>query len=153
MWLVSTGEASEAYLRELRASVTTRTWVEIGTAPYDRLGELLATATVLAIPHPANAYMDAALPVKLFDSLAAGRPLVVTPRNETVAIVEGLDVGVVAGGDSAADLAAAIAGLLADEGRTRAAGARARAVAERSFDWRIVGDRIADEVLRREGST
>ncbi len=28
---------------------------------------------------------------------------------------------------------------------------RARAAAEASFDWRIVGDRIADEVLRREG--
>ena len=151
MWLVATGESSEAYLRELRAAVADRTWVEIGTAPYELLSQRLATASVLAIPHPANAYMDSALPVKLFDSLAAGRPLVVTPRRETAAIVAGLDVGAVAAGDSPADLAAAIAGLFADEGRTRAMAARARAAAEQTFDWRHVGDRIADEVLRREG--
>jgi hypothetical protein len=95
--------------------------------------------------------MDVALPVKLFDSLAAGRPLVVTPRRETAAIVDGLDVGIVAGGDTVADLAAAIAGLLTDQARAQAAGARARAAAEQRFDWRVVGDRIADEVLRREG--
>jgi glycosyltransferase involved in cell wall biosynthesis len=151
LWLVATNDEGRAYLDGLRATVGRDPWVRIATAPYDRLGETLAEASALAIPHPPGAYMDVALPVKLFDSLAAGRPLVVTPRRETAAIVEGLDVGVVAGGDAASDLAAAIAGLLADEARTRAAGERARAAAESTFDWRVVGDRIADEVLRREG--
>ncbi|TAK02961.1 MAG: glycosyltransferase [Chloroflexota bacterium] len=151
MWLVSTSEASEAYLREFRARLAGRTWVEIETAPYDRLGPLLATASVLAIPHPPNEYMDVALPVKLFDSLAAGRPLVVTPRTETASIVQRLGVGAVAAGDRAEDLAAAIVGLLAGATRLEALGARARAAAEHEFDWRIVGDRIASAVLDREG--
>jgi glycosyltransferase involved in cell wall biosynthesis len=151
MWLVSTSDASEAYLRDFRTSVADRPWVEIGTAPYDRLSETLATASVLCIPHPPNDYMDVALPVKLFDSLAAGRPLVVTPRTETAALVRGLGVGAVADGDRAEDLAAAIVGLLSDETRLRATGARAREAAERHFDWRIVGDRIASAVLAREG--
>lgn len=151
MWLVSTSEASEAYLRELRTAVAGRTWVEIATAPYDRLGPLLASASVLAIPHPPNEYMDAALPVKLFDSLAAGRPVVVTPRTETAAIVRELGVGAVAGGDRAEDLAAAIVGLLAGAVDLALLGQRARYVAERDFDWRIVGERIASAVLDREG--
>ena len=150
LWIVATNDEGRAYLDGLRATLEHDPWVEIATAPYERLGETLAGASALAIPHPPGADMDVALPVKLFDSLAAGRPLVVTPRQETAAIVERLDVGVVAGGDGAAELAASIVGLLADEERTRAAGARARIAAEQTFDWRVVGDRIADEVLRRE---
>jgi len=150
LWLVATNAEGQGYLDELRTTVGRDPWVEIATAPYDRLGETLAGASALAIPHPPGEYMDVALPVKLFDSLAAGRPLVVTPRRETAGIVERFDVGIVARGDDAADLAAAIVELLADEPRTRSAGTRARGVAEREFDWRVVGDRIADEVLRRD---
>jgi glycosyltransferase involved in cell wall biosynthesis len=97
--------------------------------------------------------MDVALPVKLFDSLALGRPLVVTPRTETAAIVARHGVGVVAGGDAVDDLASAIVELAGDDPRARRLGARAREVAEREFDWRVVGDRIAIEVLRREGES
>lgn len=150
MWLVPTSEASEDYLRDLRASVEGRPWVEIGTAPYEQLGEILGTASVLCIPHPPNEYMDVALPVKLFDSLAAGRPLVVTPRTETAAVVSGMGVGVVSAGDRPEDLATAIVDLLSDEGSLHALGAHARQVAEQSFDWRLVGDRIASAVLARE---
>jgi glycosyltransferase involved in cell wall biosynthesis len=95
--------------------------------------------------------MDVALPVKLFDSLAAGRPLVVTPRTETAAIVAARGVGVVAADDTTEALAAAIAELVGDPARARRLGTVAREVAERDYDWRVVGDRIAAEVLAREG--
>jgi glycosyltransferase involved in cell wall biosynthesis len=150
MWLVSTGAATDGYLAELRASVAGEPWIEIGAAAYDDLGGAAASATALCIPHPANEYMDVALPVKLFDSLAAGRPLVVTPRTETAALVAGRGVGVVAADDTPEALAAAIAGLVEDGALARRLGAAAREVAEREFDWRVVGDRIAHEVLVRE---
>jgi glycosyltransferase involved in cell wall biosynthesis len=152
LWLIATGADGEAYLDRLRAATAADDWVEIGTAPYDRLGPSLARATVLAIPHPANDYMDVALPVKLFDSLAAGRPLVVTPRRETAAIVEREGVGLVTTDDEPASIAAACARLLADAGLARRMGEAGRALAEREYDWPIVGDRIADEILRREGA-
>ncbi|MES2210126.1 MAG: glycosyltransferase [Chloroflexota bacterium] len=152
LWLVATSDATQGYLDGLRASLAADSWIRIATAAYDDLGETLGQASALAIAHPPGEYMDVALPVKLFDSLAAGRPLVVTPRIETATIVNRFAVGVVASGDAASDLAASIVGLLSDVDRTRAIGERARAVAESEFDWRIVGDRIADEVLRRESS-
>ena len=65
-------------------------------------------------------------------------------------MVRGHEIGVVATGDTPADLATSLVALLHDEPRMHALGARAREVAERLFDWRIVGDRIADAVLRRE---
>ena len=151
MWLIATGEDSSRYLDDLRSLNLDRPWVHIGDAPHGQLGEALARASILCIPHPPNDYMDVALPVKLFDSLAAGRPLIVTPRTETAAIVRAHDVGVVSGGDRPEDLAEAIVGLLRDPDRMRRLGERARLAAEEHFDWRIVGDRIADAVLSREG--
>ncbi len=152
LWLLATSEPGEAYIAELRAATARDPWVRIAPAPYDELGERLAEATVLAIPHPPNAYMDVALPVKLFDSLAAGRPVVVTPRTETAAIVRANDVGVVTGGDDAESIASTLLGPLEDEALARRLGAAARELAERVYDWPIVGDRIADEILRRETS-
>lgn len=110
----------------------------------------MAEATVLAIPHPAGDYFDVALPVKLFDSLAAGRPIVVTPRVETVAIVRDTGAGLV-GGDDPRDLAGPIVGLLEDEALARRLGGAAREAAETRYDWHIVGDAIARAVLDRVG--
>lgn len=149
--LVATGAASEAYLDGLRAATASDAWIEIGTAPSERLGEELGRTSILCIPHPASEYMDVALPVKLFDSLAAGRPLVVTPRLETARIVKGRGVGRVTAGDRPEDLAEAFVGLLADPAEMRHIGSIAREVAEREFDWRVVSRRIAIEVLAREG--
>jgi glycosyltransferase involved in cell wall biosynthesis len=151
LWLIATGADGEAYLDRLRAATAGDDWVEIGTAPYERLGPSLARATVLVIPHPANEYMDVALPVKLLDSLAAGRPLVVTPRRETAAIVERGGVGLVTADDDPSSIAAACARFLGDPALARRTGEAARQLAEREYDWPIVGDRIADEILRREG--
>jgi glycosyltransferase involved in cell wall biosynthesis len=151
MWLVPTSDETQRYLDGLRSSVAGDPWVEISSAPYERLGDALAGASALCIPHPPNEYMDAALPVKLFDSLAAGRPVVVTPRTETAAIVERHGVGIVAAGDAAADLADALRRAVEDPALTQRLGARARQVAESEFDWRVAGDRIADAVLAREG--
>jgi glycosyltransferase involved in cell wall biosynthesis len=151
LWLVATSRESEAYLDGLRRDVAGEPWIEIATAPYETLGAELARATVLCIAHPAGRYMDVALPVKLPDSLAAGRPLVVTPRTETRAVVERFGAGVVAGGDGPDDLAAALLAVLGDESLARGLGAAARAAAETEFTWPVVGGRIADEILRREG--
>lgn len=151
LWLKATSAAENAYLDGIRESVAGEAWVEIGPASYEQLGPTLARATVLVIPHPAIEYMDVILPVKLFDSLAAGRPLVVTPRRETVAIVESNGVGVVSRDDEPESIAEACLVILTDPALARTMGAAARTLAEREFDWRVLGDRIADEILRREG--
>jgi glycosyltransferase involved in cell wall biosynthesis len=85
--------------------------------------------------------------------MAAGRPVVVTPRVETAAVIRRHDAGVVAGGDTADDLASALRSVLDDPVAASRMGAAGRRAAEETYDWRIVGDRIADEVLRREGVT
>jgi glycosyltransferase involved in cell wall biosynthesis len=147
LWLAATEERSGAYLEALRGSVAGETWISIGQTPYTELGEQLGRATVLCLPTPAHPYWDSVAPVKLFDCLAAGRSIVTTPRPETAAIVRDSDAGLVTRGDDAESLADAITELLGDPERSRAMGANARAAAERHYDWRAIGDRLADELL------
>jgi len=149
LWLTATGDESARYLQSLRESTAADPWIEIGEAPYARLSDELARATVLTVPHPANPYLDTALPIKLFDSMAAGRPVVVTPRREAAQIVRDHGAGIVAASDAVEDLGEAIARLLSDRALTARLGAAARRVAEEIYDWRVVSARVADEVLAR----
>jgi glycosyltransferase involved in cell wall biosynthesis len=148
--LAATGPASAAYLDSLRSALRDRApWAGVQAVPYRELGTFLAATSILVIPHPPNPYLDVATPVKLFDSMAAGRPVVVTPRLETAAIVTAADAGVVAEGDRADDLAVAILALLRDAPRRDRLGANARRAAVDEYDWGVLGDRLADALLAR----
>jgi glycosyltransferase involved in cell wall biosynthesis len=150
LWLIATGAESQAYLTDLQRQHADERWVEIGTVPYAEIGSTLATASVLVIPAPPGDYFEAGLPVKLFDSMAAGRPLVVTPRLETRAIVERHGAGMVTLDDTPESMATTIRGLLEDEDRLHVLGRAARQAAEDHYDWPVVGDRVASEILSRE---
>ncbi|MEO8509813.1 MAG: glycosyltransferase family 4 protein [Chloroflexota bacterium] len=152
LWLVPTGPESEDYLTRLRLSVAADSWIEITSVDYAEISAALSQATVLAVPHPPGAYMDVALPVKVFDSMAAGRPLVITPRTETRDLVLRHAAGEVAGGDRPEDIATALVRVLNDEAAARRMGEAARAAAVEQYDWPVVGERLALEVLRREGA-
>jgi len=145
--LTATGPASLAYLREITRQLSDRSWVSIESVPYASLSQFLGEAAVLAVPHPRNDYMDAALPVKLFDSMAAGRPVVVTPRHETVRIVTSCDAGLVARSDHVDDFAAAITRLLLDQSLRHELGANARRCAVEHYDWSVLAGHLADALL------
>ena len=152
LWLAAGDDAGEGYLAGLRADTQANPWIEITAVDHDALGVTLGRATVLVVPHPATAYMDVAVPVKLLDSMAAGRPVVVTPRVETSRIVEAAGAGIVVGDDSPEALAEGIGVLLADPELAARLGANGRAAAERDFDWAVIGQRLAAEVLERLGA-
>ena len=147
LWLAGAPEQ----LAAARGLIDGLPWARVEDAPYQRLGEVLAQATVLCVPHPPGDYMDVAMPVKLFDSMAAGRPVVVTPRREMARVVEGNGAGLVTAGDSSQDLADALVRLLRDQALAAELGAAGRRAAETHYDWRVIGERLADEVLRRVG--
>lgn len=145
--LAAPNAPTRSYLDGLRRTISNRPWATIRHAPYAGLSNFLAEARVLAIPHVDNAYMNSALPVKLFDSMAAGRPVVVTPRLETAAIVRRYEAGIVAGSDAPEDLATALLTSLTDENMAQRLGANGRRAAVEVFDWRILGARFAAAAL------
>ncbi len=152
LWLalVGTAASSLAYLDALRTSMATQTWITIETVPFRELSDWMARTSVLVIPHPAGHYFDSALPIKLFDYFAAGRPVVTTPRVTTADRVVRHRAGLVTDGDGPDDLAESIGRLLADSALARRMGMAGRAAAESTYDWRVIGRRLADDLLRRE---
>jgi glycosyltransferase involved in cell wall biosynthesis len=147
LWLAATGEGGERYLDNLKAVLAGEGWIEFGSAPYQRIGVELGRASVLVIPTPPHAYWDSVAPIKLFDCMAAARPIVTSPRLEPARLVEAARAGVVARGDSAADLAAAIDPLIRDEAVARRLGANGRAYVRAEHEWRHISARLADQLL------
>jgi glycosyltransferase involved in cell wall biosynthesis len=149
LWLAATGDESRSYLSRLTADLATDPWISIGQAPYERFGTALGRATVLAIPTPAHPYWDSVAPIKLFDKLAVGRPIVTTPRIETARIVRTAEAGIVTVDDSAEAMASALVAVLTNQANARRMGANARALVEREYDWKVIGRHLADDVLDR----
>jgi glycosyltransferase involved in cell wall biosynthesis len=145
--LTATSPASDAYLRDLSRQLGDREWISVERVPYGAVSTFLGGTAVLAVPHPPGAYMDVATPVKLFDSMAAGRPVVVTPRLEAAQIVTTHRAGLVAASDDVDDVAGAIAWLLQDRALREELGANARRCAVEQFDWRLLASELATALL------
>jgi hypothetical protein len=77
-------------------------WVRIVRAEGDAIVERLPDVLATVIPRPRGAYTDLALPIKLFDYLSYGRPLLVTDCIEQARVVADADAGLVSSDDPAA---------------------------------------------------
>jgi len=102
--------------------------------PKNRMREALAAAgACIAILKPVEAYRTV-YPNKVFDYLAAGRPVVLAMEGVIREVVEAAGAGIsVPPGDPAA-LAAALRTLAGDPEKARAMGLRGRAYVEKHFD-------------------
>lgn len=82
-------------------------WMRVVRAEGDAIVRLLPEVIATVIPRPKSAYNDLALPIKLYDYLAYGRPLLVTDCEEQARVVTDGQVGIVMG-DGVAEMADAI---------------------------------------------
>lgn len=81
-------------------------------------------------------------PNKLFDTFAAGRPAIVNTDGWQRRLVEEHTAGLFARPGDPADLASQVIALRDDRELTQRMGANARALAEREFDRRLLGERL-----------
>ena len=77
-------------------------WLRAHRAEGPKIHTLLGDVLATAIPRPRNRYNDLALPIKLFDYLSYGRPLLVTDCVEQASLVSGADAGIVTRDDPSA---------------------------------------------------
>jgi glycosyltransferase involved in cell wall biosynthesis len=114
------------------------------------IAALLARVKVGVLPlHPIANYVDA-YPVKLFEYLAAGLPIVATDVPRWRAVLEAHDCGVPVPFGGPERLGEAIQRLLDDDDRSREMGERARRAAERHYSWETQAAALArlyDELL------
>ena len=139
--LVGEGPERESLARRVAAAGLDQVVEMTGqVAPTDVPG-LLARMDVGVAPYPQlpDFYFS---PLKIYEYLAAGLPVVATAVGDLAALVDPRVGELVPAGDPAA-LAAALAGLRADPQRRERMAARARAVAEAEHGW----DRVLSDIL------
>ena len=101
---------------------------------------LLADARVCVIPRPINPYSNLAMPIKLWDYLSLGKPIVATAATETAGILAASGAGI-ATPDTPEGLAGGLLQVLADAGLARRLAANARTFAmstEATWDARAL---------------
>lgn len=123
-------------------------WMQIRRAEGAAIHELLPRVLASVIPRPRGAYNDLALPIKLFDGLAYGRPLIVTDCVEQARVVAGADAGIVTADDPAA-MADAIVRLAEASTGTLDAWSRKAHAAAREASWSHRARAVLDAVIAR----
>ena len=115
----------------------------IPPVPKDQMAEVMAAADAcVAILKPLDMYRTT-YPNKVFDYMAAGRPVILAIDGVIRQVVEQAQAGVaVAPGDADA-LASAVRQLVADPHKARAMGSSGRASIEKHFSRRVLAEKLA----------
>ncbi|HJW20919.1 MAG TPA: glycosyltransferase [Candidatus Limnocylindrales bacterium] len=103
-------------------------WVSVTTGSRDDLPRLLGPARAVAIPLPITSYTNLAVPVRLMDLLALGKPIVATRSRETARLLEGHDAALLVD-DRPAAMAEELERLLRDPALPERLASNARALA------------------------
>lgn len=70
-------------------------WLKIEHASDEELIPLYEEASLAIIPRRSDVYIDYSIPVKLFEYIGFGKPVLSTPRKETVRIIEEEKCGII----------------------------------------------------------
>jgi len=107
---------------------------------YEHMPQVFSKSNVCVIPHRKNPYMESALPIKLFDAMAASRPVVVTNCFEMRNLVRNEKCGISTDFD-AKSLSEGIDFLLSNKVATEM-GLRGREAVEKRHSWRHRAEKI-----------
>jgi glycosyltransferase involved in cell wall biosynthesis len=119
--------------------------------PKDELAGVVGAADVTLTLNAADRVLETSSPNKFFDSLAAGRPVVVNVDGWLRRVVEEGRAGVYVPADDGPALAAALAALADDPALVKTMATNARGLAERDFDRDKLATRLA-EALESAGT-
>ena len=147
LWLAANDPVAEQYIDELRALTANLPWVTISSPKFSEVFAATSRASLMVIPHPPNEYMDVALPVKMFDAFAIGRPVLSTPRTETARIIHSGGAGWVTEGDGVDALAETIAQALNSKSELEARGQKGWELAQGQYNWKQLSEQVADVLL------
>jgi glycosyltransferase involved in cell wall biosynthesis len=120
-------------------------WLTVEARTFDELPDVMASTTVAVIPLRINPYNDLAVPVKLFDYMAFGRPLVTTGCRDTAALVNELEAGIVVD-DTADSLAQGIIHLLENPDLATRLGQNGYRAIQTAHAWSHRAARLLDMV-------
>lgn len=130
--LVGSGPAGASYVRSLGMG---RNVICVGRQPYHKVPLYLGASDICLMPMQDVSFNRVAHPLRLFDYLAAGRPVIATALPELGKIVR--ECGLLAKPDDPDDFADKILELAENPNLRDKLGKRARELAETRYSWRI----------------
>jgi glycosyltransferase involved in cell wall biosynthesis len=105
--------------------------------PYPKLMEVLFSSRVgIIIPHPIERYKTN-YPVKLFEYMAAGMPVVASVFGEASQFVKEADAGILVDPMNSDEVANAISLLMTDDARAETMGNRGRNLIFSKYNWEV----------------
>jgi len=114
--------------------------VRVPMVPYSSMPRLLAAADVVAIPQSDSGAATYQMPMKVYDAMAMGRPIVASSLSDLPLVLQGC--GRLVPPDDVSALATALSELLADPHAAFALGQRARARALQSYSTERVAETL-----------
>lgn len=117
--------------------------------PRREVAPLLASADVLVVP--LGMAIPGAVPSKIYEAMASGRPLVLAADGEAADIVRRHEAGIVVPPADVGAIAEALARLRDDPAERARLGANGRRAAERHFDRADIGERFVRWLEASEG--
>jgi lipopolysaccharide/colanic/teichoic acid biosynthesis glycosyltransferase/glycosyltransferase involved in cell wall biosynthesis len=151
--LVGDGVAKPELERRARERRLDRVAFRASVAP-ESLVALIHAADVCVATTRAGTFPGETIPVKLFDYLACGRPVVAAVSGDAAAVVEASGGGVVVAPGDGVALADALVALAADPARRAALAAAGPTFVERLYSRRALGERFVAMLERvRFGAT
>ncbi len=134
-------EASLAAKIQRKRFVTLLRGIDYKAAP-----EFLKRVRICVIPHLRSPYMDFIVPIKLFDYMAAARPVLATDCTEQAKVLQETGAGLTCATNSEA-VAASLERLLGTPGLCATLATAGRKATEERHNWaarvRLLGDRLA----------
>lgn len=133
---------SDTYYKKLKEKFACK-WIKFHDDIYYSVNasNFLQQCFLTVIPHPDHLYYHTTLPVKLFDYLASGRPVVATNCRETAHILQTYKCGLVSD-FNAKDFSEKIMTLLADRTLAKRMGANGRKLIEEVYNWDYMAKKI-----------
>lgn len=140
---VWTNAAEEAAFRAAVAGLEAQVEA-VGWVPFAQVPAYLAVADVaLALLQPIERYV-VALPVKLFEYMACGLPVVISDFPPNRAVVVAADCGVLVDPTDVNAVATALARLLTDPAEAHRLGENGRRAFEAQYNWQALEPRLLD---------
>jgi glycosyltransferase involved in cell wall biosynthesis len=119
-----------------------------GVVPSERIPGLYADSDVAVVMLRDRPLFHGALPTKMLEAMAAGRPVVLAARGEAARLIESAGAGLVVEPENPQALAEALRALAADPARRARLGAAGREAVEREFGREAWLDRWQDLLVR-----
>jgi len=145
--VVTVGEGAEFdRLRRTREERGLSNVTMVGQVPHDRAKSYLLASDVLIVLLRKAALFRTVLPSKVFEAMAAGKPIILGVEGEAKRVVESAGAGLCIEPENARELADAVVRLKSDDALRQRLGRSGRAAVRELYDRRVLARRMLDVV-------